>query len=168
MAREIGSHTVRPPLLVELFCISVKLMRFKTCPYKLLFCSVWMKRIISTIVLLYALSDASLAASGSNQPKSSSRRFLERTGATDFRSSGRPVGSAQKASKNYSGRQAINRRPSSPSPSRNAFSRPLRVSGSPGRISGQNGNISGNRLRVSGSQPNRSNLTVPRSGVRLR
>ena len=143
-------------------------MSLDFCPYKCLLCSFSMKRIISIILLLYALSDASLAASGSNQSKASPRRFLERTGATDFRASGRPVGTAEKMSKNNSSRQAMNRRPSSPSPSRNAFSRPLRVSGSPGRISGQNGNISGNRLRVSGSQPNRNNLTVPRPGVRLR
>ena len=159
-------------MLVILFCFSVRLRRyvlvFTHKHGNTVFWHVSMIRIISTIVLLYMLSDASLAASGSNQSKTPSRRFLERTGATDFRSSGRPVGTAQKGVKQSPSRQAMNRRPSGPSPSRNAYSRPLRISGSPGRISGQSGNISANRLRFSGSQPSRTNITAPRSGVRLR
>ena len=142
---------------------------FQALPINTVFCHVSIKRIISTTVLLYTLSDASLAASGGNQSKTPSRRLLERTGATDFRSSDRPVGTAQKGAKQSSSRQAMNRRPSGPSPSRNTPSRPLRVLGSPGRILGQNGNISGNRLRFSGSQPSRrTNITTPRSGARLR
>ena len=126
------------------------------------------RRMISAVILVYSFSDASLAASGSNPGKSPSRRFLEKTGSTDFRSSGRPVGTAQKMSKKPSNRPSMNRRPRGPSQPTNTFGRPLRVSGSQGRISAPNANLSGNRLRVSGSQPNRTNITMPRSGVRLR
>ena len=132
-----------------------------------------MKRILLAFVLLYALSDSAIAAPGSNQNKTPTRRFLEKNGSPEFRSSGRPIGTSsasQKArTRKRSTRNATsNRRRSAASASTGTSGRPLRISSGAGRISGRPGNVSGNDLRFSGSQPARTNITSRGNAPRLR
>lgn len=126
-----------------------------------------MKQILPATLLLFLLADAAIGEPD-NPKKKMMRSRLQRTGTSEFRSTGRPIGNTkQSRSPQSRGSASANRPRSTQVANRSAPGRSLRLSGSTGRVAGQAGNNSGNRLRVSGSQQNSASRTTRRTGSRL-